>query len=338
LENPPVPQNKSKTFTVETIVSWLWSVNALYCFSSMANNEASKIESALLDVITEYRKAQNLTYEQLADKTGIHRTTIALWERGERSPTIHFALQLASGLGIELSELLSRAEAIVMKKTPKALQAVKERVVHKNHFHNEEILRTTTGLDHTSLRTAIQGTYQTLDTIDFQLQTHNSPPMSKLVELANISSMLGNLLGGQIADSSKGLYIRNKPHTYPDLLPVKPHDRNIEIKIALDTNRPKGHLPKAGTYLTFRYVLCTKGGLYKRGKENRGDTIFIWEARVGEINESDFDISNTAGDSGKTAVIKTAVFDAMSVIYYVHDYLPYSSGRATRYPGQNTLL
>jgi transcriptional regulator with XRE-family HTH domain len=299
----------------------------------MEKAHADKIVAALLEIITEYRKAQNLTYEQLADITGIHRTTIALWERNERSPTIHLALQLASGLGIELSELLSRAEAMVAKKAPKSFLAVKERVVNEEHFYNEDALRDVTGLNHECLRSAIQGTYQTLDTIDFQLQSHNTPAMSKLVELANISSMVGNLLGSQIADCSKGLYIRNKPHTYPDLLPVKPHDQNVEIKIALDTNLPKGHLPKAGTYLTFRYVLCKKNGEYKRGKENRGDTVFLWEARVGELTIKDFSVSSTDGDSGKTAVIKTSSFKDMSVIYYVPEFLPYAPSRGKHYPG-----
>ncbi len=73
------------------------------------------------------------------------------------------------------------------------------------------------------------------------------------------------------------------PHTYPDLLPVEPHDLNVEIKIALDTNMANGHLPKAGTYITFRYVLRDKNGNYKRGKNNRGDTAFVWEGRVGKL-------------------------------------------------------
>lgn len=302
------------------------------------SGQADKIVNALLKIVTEYRKAQGLTYEELADRTGIHRTTIALWERNERSPTIHLALQLASGLGIELSELLSRAEAMVSGKAPKAPQAVNQRVVHDLHFHNEDQFRELTGLTHNCVKRAIQGTYQTLDTIDFQLQMHNTPALSKLVELANISSMVGNLLGGQIAECSNGLYARNKPHTYPDLLPVAPNQINIEIKIALDTNLPKGHLPKAGTYLTFRYVLCSKTGGYVKGKAHRGDTVFIWETRAGVLTEADFAFSSTAGDSGKTAVIKTSVFEKMIVVYFVPEYLPYAAARATKYPIHDASL
>lgn len=298
----------------------------------MDEKHVNKIMASLIEVITEYRQSQGLTYEQLADKAGIHRTTIGLLERNERSPTLQVVLQLASALGVELSEILSRAEAIAGSKTAKDLQPVKQRGVNRHHLHNEKTLTELTGLNHDCIRNAIQGCYQTLDTIDFQLAAHNTPPMARLVELANISSMIGNLLGGQIATCSNGLYARNRPHTYPDLLPIPPHTFNIEIKIALDTNRPKGHLPKAGTYMTFRYVLGDKSGKYIRGKETRGDTAFIWEARIGVLAAKDFDISSTEGDSGKTAVIKTASFDAMSVFYYVPELLPYGPGRSSRYP------
>jgi len=292
----------------------------------------NKIVAALIEVITEHRQAQGLTYEQLADRAGIHRTTIGLLERSERSPTLQVVLQLASALGVELSEILSRAEAIASGKTTRGLQSVKQRTVNRQHLHNEQALAELTGLNHVCIRNAIQGCYQTLDTIDFQLAAHNTPPMAKLVELANISSMIGNLLGGQIAVCSNGLYQRNRPHTYPDLLPIPPHALNIEIKIALDTNRPKGHLPKPGTYMTFRYILAQKGGKYVRGKETRGDTAFIWEGRIGVLEAEDFDVSSTEGDSGKTAVIKTSSFDAMSVFYFVPELLPYAPGRSSRYP------
>ncbi len=298
----------------------------------MEEAQIRRIVSALIKVIAEYRQAQGLTYEDLAAKAGIHRTTIGLLERNERTPTVQIALQLASALGVELSEILARAEAMASGKSPKESQGVKQRTVQRHHFHNEAILSRLTGLNCDSIRSAIQRCYQTLDTIDFQLAMHNTPPLAKLVELANISSMIGNLLGGQIAACSNGLYVRNRPHTYPDLLPVAPHDLNLEIKIALDTNMAKGHLPKAGTYLTFRYVLCDKNGKYTKGKENRGDTAFVWEGRVGALAESDFALSNTAGDSGKTAVIKTSAFNSMAVFYFVPELLPYSTRRAANYP------
>jgi hypothetical protein len=52
------------------------------------------------------------------------------------------------------------------------------------------------------------------------------------------------------------------------------------------------------------------------------------------VREQDFDISNTAGDSGKTAVIKTGIFNAMALVYYDPTYCPFAS-RGDKYPGFN---
>jgi len=156
--------------------------------------QADKIVMSLIEVISQYRQAQGLTYEQLADKAGIHRTTIGLLERNERSPTVHVALQLASALGVELSEILSRAETIASGRTPGVEQSVKARLVQRQHFHNERLLAELTGLSIDCIKNALQNSYQVLDTIDFQLAAHNTPPIAKLVELANISSMIGNLV------------------------------------------------------------------------------------------------------------------------------------------------
>jgi hypothetical protein len=83
-------------------------------------------------------------------------------------------------------------------------------------------------------------------------------------------------------------------------------------------------LPKAGHYITFRYVLGDRLGNFIKGKDNRGDTVWIWEIRSGYLTEDDFDISNTQGDSGKTAVIKTKVFNSMPFLYFDSSLLPYS--------------
>ena len=94
-----------------------------------------KTVNALIKVIAEYRQAQGLTYEDLADKAGVHRTTIGLLERNERTPTVQIALQLASALGVELSEILARAEAIAKwKRFPKPLKALKKETFKKIIF------------------------------------------------------------------------------------------------------------------------------------------------------------------------------------------------------------
>jgi len=290
-----------------------------------------------MDLVKALRIKAGLTIEQLADLAGVHRTTIGLLERYERTPTLAVAHQIATALGHPLCELIQEAEIV---STGRAgiddLVAIHDARTPKiSNLRNLDAFRSITGMDGKNLLGAINSCYQTLDLIDEQLIQKESPTIAQLVELANLSSIVGNMLGGGLADHSDGMYIRNKSHTYPDLLPIKNYAVDLELKVALETNKPKGHLPKAGTYITFRYVLGNKQGGYIKGKDQRGDTVWIWEVKVGKLDESDFSCSNTEGDSGKTAVIKTEVHNKMSLVYYAPSLLPYKRGDNDDYPGFN---
>lgn len=290
----------------------------------MDNAHSDKVLHSLVNVFSEYRRSLNLTLEDLADRAGLHRTTVGLWERNERVPTVDNAVKLANAMGVELSALLAKAEALASG--AKSVRASR-RAVNMADFRNQADLVANIGITHEQLLKAFEGCYETLDTIDNELISQGSFPIAKLVELANLSSMIGNLVGAQIAVHSDGKYVRNKPHTYPDLLPLPPNDKQFEIKMALEKNSPKGHLAKPGTYMVVRYVLAGRTGAYTRGPTNRGDTAFVWETRVGVLTIDDFAISNTDGDSGKTAVIRTKSLDAMKVVYYVPGLLPYARAR-----------
>ena len=293
----------------------------------------TRMVEAFIDLIKFFRKKDNLTIEQLADLAGVHRTTIGLLERKERYPTLQLADQIANALGYQLSELIQKSEFNYKVQYLKNYNS--KRQPNTIYLRNEKKLIKTIGITGNILLQAINSCYKTLDTIDEQLISKGSPPLAHLVELANLSSMVGNIVGGGIAESSNGLYIRNKPHTYPDLLPLKKPAVNLELKIALETNKPKGHLPKKGTYIIFRYILGDQHGNYVKGKEHRGDTVWIWEVKVGNIVEDDFSCSNTVGDSGKTATIKTPIFNKMSLVYYVPQHVPYSSKQNMEYVGFN---
>jgi transcriptional regulator with XRE-family HTH domain len=295
------------------------------------------ITLAFIELTKRIREKKGLTIEQLADLANVHRTTIGLLERQERTPTLQVATQIAHALEMPLAELIHEAELISKGKSSaqKMAEFHSKRKPSSNYIRNENQLINVFGIEGNTLLGAIDFCYQTLDVIDEQLMSKGSTPISHLVELANLSSMVGNMVGAGIADCSNGLYIRNKSHTYPDLLPVVPPAVDLELKMALETNKPKGHLPKAGTYITFRYILGDKEGNYKRGKEFRGDTVWIWEVKVGLLSESDFSCSNTAGDSGKTAVIKTDVHNKMHLVYYVPEHLPYAPKANDIYVGYN---
>lgn len=301
----------------------------------MAKDKAVTV--AFVDLTKKIREQKGLTIEQLADLAGVHRTTIGLLERHERTPTLQVASQIAKALNLPLSELIQESELIGSGQTDaeKLADFHKKRTPSKSNIRNEEKLIEIIGIDGNALLGAINACYQTLDTIDEQLIKKGALPIAHLVELANLSSMVGNMVGGGIADCSNGLYARNRPHAYPDLLPLQPPAVDLELKMALETNKPKGHLPKAGTYITFRYVLADKFGNYTRGKDNRGDTVWVWEVKVGNLTEADFSFSNTEGDSGKTAVIKTDIHNKMHLVYYVPEHLPYAPKADGEYVGFN---
>jgi len=172
------------------------------------------------------------------------------------------------------------------------------------------------GLTHSIFENALVDTYRLLDKIDETLVGAGAFPMSQTVELANLSSMIGNMFGAAIAKNSDGLLVRNGPHKYPDLLSTGLSDQvpNIEIKMALERNQPKGHLAKEGFYISARYVLCAHDApQWEKGV--RGVTPSIWEIRFGHLTDAHFNISNTAGDSGKTAVVNKAGMEELKVIY-----------------------
>ena len=278
---------------------------------------------ALVAVISRLRKEAGFTLEDLADRAGLHRTSLGLIERGERGLSIESTAKLANALDLSLSALIALTEA-EEEGVPSSATPLSPRRLPHSVSHNHEQLLELTGLDVSAIRGAVEYAYDTLDLIDAELLARGSEPISGLVELANLSSMIGNLVGAGVAEGSNGLYERNRPHAFPDLVPQVAGLPDLEIKTALESNSPKGHLPKAGVYLTFRYALGDPQGGYVKGKDNRGRTAWIWEVRVGALGLDDFSLSNTAGDSGKTAVIKTESFKAMPVVLFDPRFFPYS--------------
>ena len=172
---------------------------------------------------------------------------------------------------------------------------------------------------------AMEDCYATLDTLDRELIATTGDSFSGLVELANLSSMVGNLLGASIMKRSEGKFFRNKPNAYPDLLNKSKGKDGLEIKVALENNPPKGHHAKAGNYLTFRYVLANADGSFITGVANRGKVVKFWEVRAGYLTEDDFNLSNTSGDSGKTAAIKSTSLQKMSLVFFDEKYSPKKS-------------
>lgn len=59
-------------------------------------------------VLKRVRLEHDLTQEQLADASGLHRTEISLLERNRRKPLLETVVALCRGLGITPGELLDQ--------------------------------------------------------------------------------------------------------------------------------------------------------------------------------------------------------------------------------------
>jgi transcriptional regulator with XRE-family HTH domain len=285
----------------------------------MAQNRTSSEDDILKqfgDWLKNLRRNSNISQEDLAERAGFSRSYYTEIETGRRNVSLLNLHKLAEALGIEVVDLLLRNSN---KKT------TQPRTASSTGFINESIL-IESGLTAEMIRSGIGYSYTILDAIDDTLLSGNAPRLARIVELANLSSMLGNLLGAGIAKASAGIFERNGPHKFPDLLAQESAAQDVEIKVALETNKPKGHLAKPGYYLTCRYVLCNADGKLIRGDDNRGEVVYIWEARFGYLDVTHFNISNTTGDSGKTAVINAAGMSRLNVVYCDLELSPYSPG------------
>ena len=123
------------------------------------------------------------------------------------------------------------------------------------------------GVTYKRIKAAVGYVHDTLDTLDEQLQQKGLPKMTELVELTNLSSIIGNIFASGYVAVSKGAFSRAGPHKYQDLRTtgLEPEAVNVEVKIALEKNNPKGHLAKSGNYITCRYVLTTEKRSYTFG-------------------------------------------------------------------------
>src|SRR5579872_6630179 len=93
------------------------------------------------------------------------------------------------------------------------------------------------GLTPEMLFAGIEYVHRTLDIIDTKLIEVDSPRLSSLVELANLSTIIGNLLGTGIVKASNQTFERAGPHKYQDLRATNNNpDDHVEIKVALAKN------------------------------------------------------------------------------------------------------
>ena len=56
--------------------------------------------------VQEYRKARQLSQEQLAELAGVHRTYIGMIERAEKNITLCNILKIAKALNVKIGQLV----------------------------------------------------------------------------------------------------------------------------------------------------------------------------------------------------------------------------------------
>lgn len=93
--------------------------------------------------VREARSQQGLTLDELASAAGISRATLSNLERGEHSPSLNAATDVARALGVSLAQLLGEEE-----RRPTVTIPVRERLV----FRDER-----TGIDRQLLSPAFAG-------------------------------------------------------------------------------------------------------------------------------------------------------------------------------------
>ena len=286
------------------------------------------------------RKAREFSLEELAERAGLHRTAIGLIERGEREPTLSTALKLAAGLGASLDELVPIPAAPLQSRLRGRVEAT------ATGFE---------GITPQQIGEAVRATHAILDAADEGLLRRHYGRMASHVESVNLSGMVGNIFANELAARSGGHWIRNTPNKHPDLIrppgtpgkdasiavamptaapapsgakTMKRVQPGVEIKVALNSNMPKGHHPRPNKYIVVRYVI---------GKsEVDAQIATVYEVLVGEVTESDFTVSDTEGDSGKTAVITAdAIARKFSQVYFDAAHFP---GNAAGYLERRRLL
>lgn len=72
----------------------------------MRDKELEEKVSGLIDSFTAERKKQGLSHEALANKCGLHRSTISLIESKKRMPSILVCMKIAKALNIKLAKLV----------------------------------------------------------------------------------------------------------------------------------------------------------------------------------------------------------------------------------------
>lgn len=270
---------------------------------------SDEFKSELGRRVRELREIHGGSLEEVAEEAGIHRTMLGKIERGEREPSVSIAMNIADALNVTITELTN----------PESFRTPED-----DYIIGDADILNELPIDGSAILMGVEQAYENLDTIDFALQRRGLEPLAEQFdEYAALSTVIGEFFASGVAEASEGLYDVNAGD-FPDLISTgKQSDvPGIEVKMAMETNQPKGHLPKPGMYVVVRYVLAGRDKSYERGQ--RKDTAWIWEVRMGLMKEDQFNKSDTEGDSGKTATFSAEALWNFDCVYLDPELIPYA--------------
>lgn len=284
------------------------------------------VSEIVAQLVTDARRHEGLSTDELADRAGLHRSYVGMVERRSRQPSLAVAADLAEALGLSLADLVAEAEQDAGNGHVPEIELVHappRRAAELRHLGECRLLRSTTGLRGEMVSRGIEIAYRKLDLIDDQMRASGSRPIARLVEVPDLAALVADLLGAGIARASSGLYVQNGPDHSPSLLPLRQGLPEQEVIAALETDRPAVTEPKAGAHFAIRFVLGDRSGGFTRGKEARGDTVAVWEVRFGELTEGDFHAPSPRTGAPSSRLKKEAL-DRMELVYYDPALLPYA--------------
>ena len=78
--------------------------------------KSEKIVKTLVKEFKRIRKDNNMNLTKVAQRAGLHRTAIGFIEKNKRIPTIYTCLCICEALGVELSDLVRKAQGNIKNK------------------------------------------------------------------------------------------------------------------------------------------------------------------------------------------------------------------------------
>ena len=74
--------------------------------------EVERVCEAVAGILREERERRGLAMLTVAERAGVSQQMVSYVERGIRRPTLEMALRIAKAIGVELAEVLVRAEKL----------------------------------------------------------------------------------------------------------------------------------------------------------------------------------------------------------------------------------